>query len=74
MQCILCLTFFHELQKSVILSRKSCQILIVSEVIIMNRRGYCLHCTYLVWFEFIRRQLIISKTRKKPIYRPFMDR
>jgi len=25
----------------------------ISEMIIMNRRGYCLHCTYLVWSESV---------------------
>ena len=66
--------FFHKLQKSVFYLVKAVKLLIVSEMIIMNRGGYCLHCTYLVCFVFIRRKLRVSKTRKKPIYRPLMDR
>jgi len=25
----------------------------ISEMVIINRRGYCRHCTYLVWGEWV---------------------
>ena len=40
--------FFINFKKQFFYLVKAVKLLIVSEMIMMNRRGYCLHCNYLV--------------------------